>query len=74
MTLGPVDAIYVAADHPLGQVVHVAQGCELLMDASTPFLTGNHGDPVNRMWLRPFAHDQANPETAMLFALMAGYG
>ncbi|MDR3664377.1 MAG: thioesterase family protein [Mycobacterium sp.] len=68
----PADAARVTAAHPLGQIVHVAQGCELLLDSSTPFLTGDQGDPVNRMWLRPFAADEANLDTAMLFAVMAG--
>lgn len=68
----PADAVPVSAGHPVGELVHVAQGCEFLLDAATPFLSGEEGDPVNRMWLRPFASDEANPSTALLFALMAG--
>lgn len=68
----PDDAIPVSAEHPLGQVVHVAQGCQLLIEPATPFLTGDEGDLVTRMWLRPFASDEANPDIALLFALMAG--
>lgn len=68
----PADAIPVKAGNTVGGLVHVAQGCEFLLEAGTPFLSGDEGDPVNRMWLRPFADDEANPDTALLFALMAG--
>jgi acyl-CoA thioesterase len=68
----PADAVPVTSDHPLGQVVHLAQACDLRMDSATPFLTGADGEPVTRMWLRPFASDEVNPDTAILFALMAG--
>jgi acyl-CoA thioesterase len=74
--MGPeptADAVHVTADHPMGQIVHVAQGCDLRVDPSAAhFLSGRQGDPINRMWLRPFAEDEANPDTALLFALMAG--
>lgn len=68
----PADAVLVTPDHPLGHVVHVAQGCNMRLDAATPFLTGSEGEPVTRIWLRPFASDEADPDAAMLFALMAG--
>ncbi len=68
----PADAVLVTPDHPLGHVVHVAQGCDMRLDAATPFLTGSEGEPVTRIWLRPFASDEADPDAAMLFALMAG--
>lgn len=68
----PSGAVRVTAAHPLGQVVHVAQGCDMRIDADTPFLTGSEGEPVTRMWLRPFAADEADAQTAMLFALMIG--
>lgn len=67
------DAVHVTPDHPMGQIVHVAQGCDLRVDPSAAlFLTGRQGDPINRMWLRPLAADEADPDTALLFALMAG--
>lgn len=67
------EAIRVTADHPMGQVVHVAQGCDLRVDPATAvFLNGQTGDPINRMWLRPFEADEADPDTSLLFALMAG--
>lgn len=68
----PADAVLVTPDHPLGHVVHVAQGCDMRLDAATPFLTGAEGEPVTRLWLRPFASDEADPDAALLFALMAG--
>jgi acyl-coenzyme A thioesterase PaaI-like protein len=67
------DAVHVTPDHPMGQIVHVAKGCDLRVDpTAAPFLQGQQGDPINRMWLRPFAQDQADQDTAVLFALMAG--
>ena len=68
----PADAVRVTADHPLGAVIHIAQGCDMRVEATTPFLTGTKGEPVNRMWLRAFAADEADPNTALLFALMGG--
>jgi len=68
----PADAVRVTPDHAVGHVVHVAQGCDMRLDAATPFLTGAEGDSVTRIWLRPFASDEADPDTALLFALMAG--
>ena len=52
----PEDAIAVTADHPVGHVVHVAQGCDIRMDsATTGFLDGKQGPPVNRLWVRVVA-------------------
>lgn len=67
------DAIPVSAEHPLAQILHVSQGCELAMDsATTGFLVGQRGAPISRMWVRPFASDEADPAVATLFAIMAG--
>ncbi len=67
------DAVHVTPAHPMGQIVHVAQGCDLRIDPSAAlFLAGQQGEPINRMWLRPFAHDEADSDTALLFAVMAG--
>ena len=68
----PADAVPVTPAHPLGQVVHIAQGCDMRLDAATPFLGGTEGEPVTRIWLRPLASDEADPDAALLFALMAG--
>lgn len=68
----PADAVPVTTDHPLGAVIHVAQGCDMRVEAAASFLTGAQGEPVSRMWLRAFASDEADPNTALLFALMSG--
>jgi hypothetical protein len=74
MSVAPTDdAVRVTADHPMGQIVHIAQGCDMRVDPSAAlFLTGQTGDPINRTWLRPTERDEADPDTALLFALMAG--
>jgi Thioesterase-like superfamily len=67
----PADAIPVSPDHPLGQIIHVSQGCDMRMDpATTGFLDGRQGPPLTRMWVRPFAGDETNADTALLFAIM----
>ncbi|MFC4605168.1 thioesterase family protein [Rhodococcus kronopolitis] len=69
----PADAVLITPDHPMGQIVHVAKGCDLRVDPTAArFLAGEQGDPVNRMWVRPFAEDEADPDVALLFALMTG--
>ncbi|MFE3291058.1 thioesterase family protein [Rhodococcus sp. NPDC059234] len=69
----PAGAIHITPDHPMGQIVHVAKGCDLRVDPhAARYLAGEQGDPVNRMWVRPFAEDEADPDTAALFALMLG--
>lgn len=67
------DAIRVGSENPLGQIIHIGQGCDLRMDPATcGFLDGQQGQPITRMWLRPLAADEANPASAALFAIMAG--
>ncbi|WP_072690717.1 thioesterase family protein [Rhodococcus marinonascens] len=69
----PADAVSVTADHPMGQVIHVAQGCDMRVDGtSAHFLTGNKGEPEVRMWVRPRTGDENDPDTAALFAIMTG--
>ncbi|MFG1782885.1 thioesterase family protein [Rhodococcus oryzae] len=69
----PADAVHITPDHPMGQIVHVAKGCDLRVDPSAAlFLSGQQGDPVNRMWVRPFAEDEVDTDVAVLFALMTG--
>ncbi|MFF2027782.1 diacylglycerol kinase [Rhodococcus sp. ACS1] len=69
----PADAVVLTADHPMGQIVHVAQGCDMRVDGtSAHFLTGNQGEPEVRMWVRPRAGDESDPDTAALFAIMTG--
>jgi len=67
------EAQALAADHPMAQIVHVAQGCDLSVDgASAHFLRGQQGEPQVRMWARPWAADEQDPTTAALFAIMTG--
>ncbi|WP_370512223.1 thioesterase family protein [Skermania sp. ID1734] len=69
----PAAAMSYEPDSEMGKIVHVAQGCQLRLDTSAaPFLTGAQGDPRLRLWVRPLAGDEADPETAALFAMMAG--
>ncbi|MEV0948028.1 thioesterase family protein [Rhodococcus sp. NPDC049939] len=69
----PADAVSVSPDHPMGQVMHVAKGCDLRVDGtSAHFLTGSKGEPEVRMWVRPRAGDESDPDTAALFAIMTG--
>ena len=68
----PADAVAVTPDHPIGQVVHVATGYELRMDAvTTLFLEGKQGAPVHQLWVRPLDGDVEDAATAALFAIMA---
>ena len=51
----------------------VAKGCDLRIDPSAAhFLAGEQGEPAVRMWVRPRPDDEADVDTAVLFALMAG--
>jgi acyl-CoA thioesterase len=69
----PADAVILTPDHPMGQIVHVAQGCDMRVDGtSAHFLAGNQGEPEVRMWVRPRADDENDPDTAALFAIMTG--
>ncbi|NKS75087.1 thioesterase family protein [Rhodococcus hoagii] len=69
----PAEAHALVADHPMAQIVHVSQGCDLRVDgASAHFLSGRQGEPEVRMWARPWADDEQDPATAALFAIMTG--
>ncbi|MDV6304039.1 thioesterase family protein [Rhodococcus cerastii] len=69
----PAETLAVAGDHPMASIVHVAKGCEMRIDAaSASFLTGQQGEAEIRLWVRPFAGDEADLDTAVLFALMTG--
>lgn len=69
----PAETLAVAGDHPMASIVHVAKGCEMRIDASSAsFLTGQQGEAEIRLWVRPFAGDEADVDTAVLFALMTG--
>ncbi|MBH0118624.1 thioesterase family protein [Rhodococcus sp. CX] len=63
----------VTPEHPMGKIVNVSGGADLCVDeTSAHFLAGRQGEPVVRMWARPRAEDEADRNTAALFALMAG--
>ncbi|MFD1815057.1 thioesterase family protein [Rhodococcus gannanensis] len=67
------DSSVITDGHPMAEIVHVAKGCDLRVDPTAArFLTGELGDPVNRMWARPMAEDEADTDTAALFAIMLG--
>ncbi|MGV8874133.1 MAG: thioesterase family protein [Rhodococcus sp. (in: high G+C Gram-positive bacteria)] len=69
----PAGTLAVAGDHPMASIVHLARGCDMRIDpASANFLTGEHGEAEIRLWVRPFAGDEADVDTAVLFALMTG--
>ncbi|OZE79654.1 diacylglycerol kinase [Rhodococcus sp. 15-649-2-2] len=69
----PAETLAVAGDHPMASIVHVAKGCEMRIDeSSASFLTGAQGEAEIRLWVRPFAGDEADIDTAVLFALMTG--
>lgn len=66
-------AIQPTPDHPLGQVLNISRGFEIRIDPTTAgFLEGLQGTPQTRIWLRPFASDESEANTAALFAIMAG--
>ncbi|WP_322857631.1 thioesterase family protein [Mycobacterium shigaense] len=67
------DAIPVNSESPVGQIIHVSQGCDLRLDpTASGFLDGKVGPPITRMWLRPLVTDEVDPDKAALFAIMAG--
>jgi hypothetical protein len=59
-------------EHNLLHVMNISQGFDLRIDSSIPFLENLEGGPLTRMWLRPFAADEDQPDTVLYFALMAG--
>ncbi|MBF6182981.1 thioesterase family protein [Nocardia otitidiscaviarum] len=66
------DALAYDDDNPMGKIVHVAQGSEVALDGtSAPFLTGGQGEPELRLWIRPFAADEADADVFAFFAMMA---
>lgn len=69
----PAETQAIGGDHPMASIVHLAQGCEMRIDPSSAhFLTGQQGEPEVRMWVRPRPDDEADVDTAVLFALMTG--
>ncbi|MGN2635664.1 thioesterase family protein [Nocardia takedensis] len=68
----PADAIGYEDGSQMGSIVHVGRGADLFLDrAWSPFLAGERGEPRLRLWIRPRPGDQADPEVAAYFAMMA---
>ncbi|MET7768511.1 thioesterase family protein [Nocardia sp. NPDC005366] len=68
----PSDTIGYGDDSPMGKIVHVGKGADLRLDRDwARFLDGEHGEPRLRLWMRPRAGDQADPQVAAYFAMMA---
>ncbi|WP_024801961.1 acyl-CoA thioesterase domain-containing protein [Nocardia sp. BMG51109] len=69
----PGDAIGYEPGSPMGRIVNVAQGASVAMDrAWAHFLDGEQGEPRLRLWIRPRAGDERDPDVAAYFAMMAG--
>ncbi|MFE3261180.1 thioesterase family protein [Nocardia sp. NPDC059229] len=68
----PADALAYDERNPMGKIVHVAQGSSVVIDpAWARFLAGEKSEPRLRLWIRPFAGDEQDPDVAAFFALMA---
>ncbi|WP_216916907.1 thioesterase family protein [Nocardia noduli] len=68
----PADAADYEDGSPMGKIVHVGQGADLFLDRDwARFLEGQRGEPRLRLWMRPRAGDQADPEVAAYFAIMS---
>nr|WP_083905708.1 thioesterase family protein [Nocardia transvalensis] len=69
----PADAVGYEIDSPMGRLVHVAQGASVAIDPGwARFLKGEQGEPRLRLWIRPRAGDEQDPDVAAYFAMMAG--
>lgn len=69
----PAGTEAIGGEHPMASIVHVAKGCDMRIDASSAhFLTGQQGEAEVRMWVRPYAGDEEDFDTSVLFALMTG--
>ncbi|MGF6888014.1 acyl-CoA thioesterase [Nocardia sp. GAS34] len=69
----PADAMFYTPDSPMARLVHVSQGASLAIDRDwARFLDGETGEPRLRLWLRPRAADERDPDVAAYFAMMAG--
>ncbi|MBL1075716.1 thioesterase family protein [Nocardia sp. 2] len=68
---GPL-ALHYDDSNPMGEMVHVAQGSSVALDGKwARFICGKQGDPALRLWIRPRAGDEQNPDVAAYFAMMA---
>ncbi|MFE7800605.1 thioesterase family protein [Nocardia sp. NPDC057440] len=68
----PADAVGYESGSPMGSIVHVGQGAELYIDREwARFLDGEQAEPRLRLWMRPRAGDQRDPDVSMFFAMMS---
>lgn len=68
----PATALAYDERNPMGKLVHVAQGASVAIDpAWATFLAGEKSEPRLRLWIRPFAGDEQDPDVSAYFAMMA---
>lgn len=68
----PAEALFYDDRNPMGKIVHVAQGSSVALDpAWARFLAGEKSEPRLRLWIRPFAGDEQDPDVSAFFALMS---
>jgi acyl-CoA thioesterase len=61
-----------AAGTQMGAIVHPAQAVHLRLDRrAAAFLRGETGEPLLRLWIKPFDSDTDDPDVTALFAMMA---
>lgn len=71
----PAEALYYdarsgAMGEQLGNIVHLAEGCDIRLDHTAPVMRGETGEPAFRLWVKPFAGDADDPDMVALFAMM----
>jgi hypothetical protein len=68
----PADAVGYESGSAMGSIVNVGKGAELYIDrAWARFLDGEQAEPRLRLWMRPRAGDQRDPDVSMYFAMMS---
>lgn len=69
----PAEALFYTPGSPMTRIVHVAEGASMAIDRDwARFLDGKQGEPRLRLWVRPRAADEREPDIAAYFAIMAG--
>ncbi|HEY5858541.1 MAG TPA: thioesterase family protein [Aldersonia sp.] len=65
------DAAHYEPDSPMAATVNMGRGCRLALDIGpAAFLRQEQAEPRARMWARPRPGDEADLDTAVLFAMM----
>ncbi|WP_067716655.1 thioesterase family protein [Nocardia yamanashiensis] len=66
------DAMHYDSANPMGKLVHVAEGASVAIDPKwAAFLRGETAEPQLRLWIRPRAGDEQDPDVSAYFAMMA---